>query len=406
MATFGLGTRRRSSPGSGASTPPLKKYVTWAYFSVSATWNWRQPASLTAWARERAVSGGNATSTGRAASYSVIVTTRRSAGPGRPGGETRSKPPNVGPSASAWVSWRARSARKFAWTIASPVSGPGPSTPSMTVGSDELVGLAARVARPRWRPRAVRGVHPLAVDDRVVGELDPVPALVAVHREVAAADRRDPAPGWTPASRALEVGDERRARTTAACPGRRAGRGSRRAAPARAASAGERHEVPVVGVDAARPDEADDVEAPRPAPPRASAGREERRALGERAVGDRSVDARQVLEHRPAGAEIEVADLGVAHLARGQADGILGRAAARCAASAPAGPARPASGQRRWRHRPGRARSRTRRGRRGRSGRGRPGIAASPAARPSAGARAGRGSHARLAPRSRPSRRA
>ena len=41
----GSGSRRRSSPGNGASRPPLKKYVTWAYFSVSATWNWRQPAS-------------------------------------------------------------------------------------------------------------------------------------------------------------------------------------------------------------------------------------------------------------------------------------------------------------------------------------------------------------------------
>ena len=27
----------RSSPGYGSSTPPLKKYVTWAYFSVSAS---------------------------------------------------------------------------------------------------------------------------------------------------------------------------------------------------------------------------------------------------------------------------------------------------------------------------------------------------------------------------------
>ena len=38
------GTRMRSSPGKGGSTPPLKKYVTWAYFSVSATWSWRLPS--------------------------------------------------------------------------------------------------------------------------------------------------------------------------------------------------------------------------------------------------------------------------------------------------------------------------------------------------------------------------
>src|SRR5690349_6237878 len=104
VATFGLGTRRRSSPGQAASTPPLKKYVTWAYFSVSATWNWRQPASLIVCASDRAVSGGNATATPRPSSYSVIVTTRTSAGAGRPVGDVRSKAVNCGPSASAWVS--------------------------------------------------------------------------------------------------------------------------------------------------------------------------------------------------------------------------------------------------------------------------------------------------------------
>ena len=54
--------------------------------------------------------------------------------------------------------------------------------------------------------------------------------------------------------------------------------------------------------------------------PRASAGRVE-----ERAVRDRRVDPGQVLEHRPAGAEVQVADLGVAHLPGRQADGVLGR---------------------------------------------------------------------------------
>src|SRR6476646_4224030 len=82
VATLGLGIRSRSSPGQGASRPPLKKYVTCAYFSVSATWNWRQPASENAWASDRAASGGKATSTGRFASYSVIVTTNTSVGAG------------------------------------------------------------------------------------------------------------------------------------------------------------------------------------------------------------------------------------------------------------------------------------------------------------------------------------
>ena len=35
----------RLSPGFSSSAPPLKKYVTCAYFSVSATWSWRNPCS-------------------------------------------------------------------------------------------------------------------------------------------------------------------------------------------------------------------------------------------------------------------------------------------------------------------------------------------------------------------------
>ncbi len=41
MATLGDGMIRRSSPGNGVSTPPLKKYVTCGYFSVSAMRSWR-----------------------------------------------------------------------------------------------------------------------------------------------------------------------------------------------------------------------------------------------------------------------------------------------------------------------------------------------------------------------------
>ena len=44
------------------------------------------------------------------------------------------------------------------------------------------------------------------------------------------------------------------------------------------------------------------------------------RAFGQRTVGDGLVDARQVGHRDPAGAEIHVADLGIAHLALGQAD--------------------------------------------------------------------------------------
>ena len=50
------------------------------------------------------------------------------------------------------------------------------------------------------------------------------------------------------------------------------------------------------------------------------AGREQGGVRGERAVGDRVADAHERLRHDPSGAEVEVADLGVAHLAVGQAD--------------------------------------------------------------------------------------
>ena len=46
----------------------------------------------------------------------------------------------------------------------------------------------------------------------------------------------------------------------------------------------------------------------------------ERRRLLDLAVGDGVADARQVLHHHAAGADVEMADLGIAHLARRQAD--------------------------------------------------------------------------------------
>ena len=57
---------------------------------------------------------------------------------------------------------------------------------------------------------------------------------------------------------------------------------------------------------------------------------------------DRLVDARQVLLDDRAGAEVEVADLAVAHLPLGQPDGRARRRSAACAGSAPRGRRRPA----------------------------------------------------------------
>ena len=83
---------------------------------------------------------------------------------------------------------------------------------------------------------------------------------------------------------------------------------------------GQRDEVPVMSMDAARPDQAHDRQ-PSGRCLRPITGPEEGGAFVERAVGDRGIDPREILEDRPSGAEVQVANLGVAHLARRQADG-------------------------------------------------------------------------------------
>ena len=132
--------------------------MTWAYFSVSATWNWRQPAPDAASASEGTSSGGKATSTGRPASYSVIVTTSRSRGAGRP--------PGAGP-----VEAVERRIGEGVGQLAGPVGPEVGMDDRVAVAdaavdavddrrADELVVLAAGVARPRSPPAAVGACSP------------------------------------------------------------------------------------------------------------------------------------------------------------------------------------------------------------------------------------------------------
>ncbi len=58
---------------------------------------------------------------------------------------------------------------------------------------DELVGLAALIGRLHGLWRGLGVMVGAAVDEQVVGSLEAVPALVAVHREVPADDRADTA---------------------------------------------------------------------------------------------------------------------------------------------------------------------------------------------------------------------
>ena len=112
--------------------------------------------------------------------------------------------------------------------------------------------------------------------------------------------------------------------------------------------------MPVVGVDAARPDQADQVEpATGPRGPRRRRRRGPAGSKNEPSAIAASIRGRSWRTGRPA-PEVQVPDLRVAHLAGRQADGLLGGPERWRAATARAGRARSASGPRRWRRRAGR----------------------------------------------------
>ena len=125
------------------------------------------------------------------------------------------------------------------------------------------------------------------------------------------------APGWAAPSRRLEVGDEAvgRARRRVAAVEQRVDDDVLDAGLARASSAIATAWRSVrSGRRPARRGRRD-AGARRAAAARRTAAHAAPALSDERAIRDRGVDARQVLEHRPAGAEVEVADLAVAHLA-------------------------------------------------------------------------------------------
>ena len=164
--------------------------------------------------------------------------------------------------------------------------------------------MPAVVARLHGGDRIVR-VLALAVHDRAQRALGAIPALVAIHRVVAARDGRDPVDG--------QLGEvvHRRVRRDVAAVGERMDPGllrrERRAAPGdgRCASGRRRGR-------------------------RARAGGRSRRARRRRAVPrsrtasrlDRPVHAHEILVEDAARADRQMADLGVAHLAVRQADGL------------------------------------------------------------------------------------
>src|SRR3954452_8090491 len=155
------------------------------------------------------------------------------------------------------------------------------------------------------------------MDDRIVGELRPVPAPVAVHRVVAAAHGPDSPCIAKPALELLEIshpGGGQRVATV----GERVDDQIRYALLSGQLDA--RLEVLPAGVNPSVGYQPHQVQAPAGAGAGRLADCLQRGVLEEAAVGDRVVDPGQVLLDYRSGAEVEVADLGVAHLAVGEAD--------------------------------------------------------------------------------------
>ena len=118
--------------------------------------------------------------------------------------ERRAKPSNAGSVSARVISPRAVGAEIHEHddvAVAHAIAGL-PSASRIAVGLHELVGFAARVGRGQRLERGSGGVGRAAVDDQLVRLRHALPALVAVHRVVAADDRRDRvAPGMPRADR-------------------------------------------------------------------------------------------------------------------------------------------------------------------------------------------------------------
>ena len=117
---------------------------------------------------------------------------------------------------------------------------------------------------------------------------------------------------------------------------------ARHAVPHAQLDAGE--QVPVERVHAAGPEQADQVQRAAGLP-QLGAQLDQRRQLVELPALDALGDAHEVLGHHPAGAEVQVADLAVAHLAFGEPHGEAAGVEQGAREAIPRAGARPAWGQ-------------------------------------------------------------
>jgi hypothetical protein len=181
-------------------------------------------------------------------------------------------------------------------------------------GDDELVGHAFAIGLIHGAGGVGEGCA-LAVGDGEVGAFHPVPAIVAVHCVVAADDGADSRAWWQCLLQALQVlGAGLRGGVATVGEGVDAGGNA-----GVGQDAGERQGMVLVGVDATGGDEAHQM-AGTAVGLQASDHGGEGRVAGQAAVDDGLADSRQFLHDDPAGADVEVPDLGIAHLAFGQAD--------------------------------------------------------------------------------------
>ncbi|CRX28632.1 hypothetical protein PAERUG_P54_1_London_24_VIM_2_04_13_05103 [Pseudomonas aeruginosa] len=185
-------------------------------------------------------------------------------------------------------------------------------------GLDEFVALAAGVGGLEGCHRGVGGELGLAVDNQFIGGLDAVPAVVAVHREIAADDRGDAALA-EPGEGGVETLQRRLRAFRRGIAAIQEGMQVDLAGAAPGGHLRHRHQVVFMAVYAARGEQAEDVH-------RLVGGdglvdrAGDHRVFEEFAVADGLGDAGEVLVHHAACAEVHVADLGIAHLAVGQAD--------------------------------------------------------------------------------------
>ena len=193
---------------------------------------------------------------------------------------------------------------------------------------DEFVGFAGKPSElyglsDRILPRAQ---FAFPVHQRRIGICGAFPALVPVHRVVAAGHRRNPDRAGA-CDGVFEVLDEFFRASRRGIPAVEKGVDGDRYALQGKGFRHSRHMV-LVGMDAARRQQAHDMGG-------AAGGNQrlgepvEGRQFGQRAVGDRRVDLRQILLDDPAGADRHVADFGIAHLAVRQPDMMFGSVAER-----------------------------------------------------------------------------